>query len=291
MNGLASQWSDPRQLLQDAADQLGDDGRRLARLLLEDYPGSALRPAEDLLRASAAPYRALSELVELAGFASMAELQWRVREEQDRELRTPEERYSARVNGSDSGDLVGRAADHEAENVRHTLQHLAAGDTLELAAAVIVAARSRYLLGERKSYAFAQLLAADLSAVLPQVTVVGGCGGRDVEALLDAGPADVAVAFGLRRYSVGTLELVRALRDQGVPVVGVTDAPDSPLAELSDYALVAVTASTSFTDSPTAVAATVHALSLVVGARAKGARRRLARREEIARTLSVYREP
>lgn len=291
MNGLASQWSDPRQLLLDAAGQLGDDGHRLAGLLLEHYPDSVLRPAEELLRAAAVPFRTLSRLVALAGFDSLAELQWRVREEQDRELRTPAERYSARVNGSDTAGLVDRAADHEAENVRHTLQHLASGDALELAAAAIVTARTRYLLGERKSYAFALLLAADLSAVLPQVTVVGGCGGREVEALLDAGPADVAVAFGLRRYSAGTLELVRAMREQGVPVVGVTDAQDSPLAELSDYALVASTASTSFTDSPTAVAATVHALSLVVGARAKGARRRLARREEIARTLSVYREP
>ncbi|MCD0484395.1 SIS domain-containing protein [Streptacidiphilus sp. ASG 303] len=291
MNGLASQWSDPRQLIQDAADALGDEGRSLARLLLDDYPASALRPAAELLRASGLPYRALADLAAAAGFDGLAELQWRVREEQDRELRTPRQRYTARIGAGGAGPLVERAAGHEAENVRRTLRELAAGDDLERAASAIAAARTRYLVGERKSHAFALLLAADLSAVLPDVHVLGDRGGRDVDALLDAGPADVAVAFGMRRYSTGTLDLVRALRGRGVPVVGVTDAPDSPLAGLSDHVLVAATASTSFTDSPTAVAATVHALSLVVAARTKGARRRLARREEAARALSVYREP
>jgi hypothetical protein len=50
------------------------------------------------------------------------------------------------------------------------------------------------------------------------------------------------------------------------------------------------TDSASYADSPTAVAAVVHILATLAAASAKGARRRLARRDVLTARLGVYAE-
>ena len=287
MTGLASRWSDPARLIEDAAGELGDPGRRLATELLRDYPGSALRPAEELLEAAAVPYRLLVELVTRAGFDSLGELQYRIAEEADVQTELTSRQELGPTSPQCAADLS-RLAAAEGENLRRALEELAAGEGLDLAATALLGARNRYVVGERRCYGFAHLLAADLAEVLPSVVAVGALAGQEVELLVDAGLKDVAVAFGLRPYGRATLELVGGLRRAGATVVGITDDEDGPLAALSDITLIAPAVRGGFADSPTAVAAHAHALYLLVAARARGADGRRARRDRIARALGLH---
>jgi DNA-binding MurR/RpiR family transcriptional regulator len=207
----------------------------------------------------------------------------------NRELSTPDERYGARLQRrSTATALLQQVVAQETANLTTTLERLQADGSLEHAARRIVAAKRRFVAGGSKSWSYASLLATDLSASMANVTLIDGTVVRGVDVLSDVRPGDVLVAFSLRRYARSTIALAEEFALAGGTVVGVTDAPDSAVAKVADVAVVVSTDSASYADSPTAVAAVVHILATLAAASAKGARRRLARRDEITSRLGVY---
>ena len=279
------------QCLADAAPAFGDPGRRLVRTIAQDYPRALLEEPAHLLRRSAASPQLLDDLAAEAGFRDFAEVRQRARIMVDRQLRTPGARFSARLARRPASEsLVDRIIERETSNVASTLRSLANNGSLALAAEMLVAGRRRYIVGERKSYAYAHLLGADLQSFLPAVTVLDGLVNRPMDVLVDATQRDVAVCFSVRRYSRGSVAAAKALRRAGMPVIGVTDDASSPFAELVELPLVAEIGSESLVDSPTAITSVLHALATLAAVRARSARQRLTAREELARDLGVYSE-
>lgn len=279
------------QCLEDAAPAFGEPARRLVRTVAQDYPQALLEEPGRLLRGSGASPQLLDDLAAAAGFRDFAEVRQRARIMVDRELRTPSARFSARLAKRPASEsLIDRIIERETSNVASTLRSLANNGSLALAAEMLVGGRHRYIIGERKSYAYAHLLGADLQSFLPAVTVLDGLVNRPMDVLVDVTERDVAVCFSVRRYSRGSVTVAQALRRAGVPVIGVTDDPGSPLAKLVKLPLVAEIGSESLVDSPTAIASILHALATLTAVHARAARHRLTAREELARDLGVYSE-
>ncbi len=209
--------------------------------------------------------------------------------EENRRLSSPDDRYRARLQRRSTANvLFQRLMQQEIVNLAATLERLEADGSLELAARRAVAAKRRFVTGASKSWSYASLLATDLSASLANVTLIDGTVVRAVDVLSDVRPDDVLIAFSLRRYARSTTVIAREFSAAGGSVIGITDAEDSPVARLSDVSVVVGTDSASYADSPTAVAAAVHILATLTAASAKGARRRLARRDVLTRQLDVY---
>jgi DNA-binding MurR/RpiR family transcriptional regulator len=208
---------------------------------------------------------------------------------ENRQLSTPDERYGARLQRrSTAATLLQQVVAQETANLGTTLERLRADGSLEQAARRIVAAKRRFVTGGSKSWAYASLLATDLSASMANVTLIDGTVVRAVDVLSDVRPGDVLVAFSLRRYARSTIAVAEEFAAAGGAVIGVTDDADSAVARVADVAVVVSTDSASYADSPTAVAAVVHILATLAAASAKGARRRLARRDMLTARLGVY---
>lgn len=281
----------PAEALVAAAGGLGAAERRIAELVARQESAALRRGPAALLKAAGAGPLDLDRLLAAAGLAGFAELVAGVREAEDRRLTSPQARFGARLGRATSAqDLLDRAAERETENLTATLEALRANGALELAAERIVAARRRYVAGGGKSRAYAVLLSADLAASMSGVTNVDGAAVRPLDVLCDVRAGDLLVAFSLRRYTRAALAFAEEFRSAGGEVVGVTDDPGAPLVAHSDVAVVVRTASASYADSPTAVAAVVHIIATLAAARAKGARRRLDRRGALAEALDLYRE-
>lgn len=205
------------------------------------------------------------------------------------ELTSPSQRFGARLQRpSSSASLQARVMEQEARTLAEAFERVAADGSVAAAAATVVAARRRFVSGTGKSFAYASLLAADLSAGLSNVTLVDGTLVRHVDVLADVRDTDVLVAVSLRRYRRETVALAGRFAAAGGSVVAVTDTTDSPLIAVAGQAIVVPTASASYADSPTAVAAVVHLLATLTTASAKGARRRLAERDRLAHDLELY---
>jgi DNA-binding MurR/RpiR family transcriptional regulator len=209
----------------------------------------------------------------------------------NRQLSSPDERYGARLQRRSSASaLLQQVVAQETANLTATLERLRADGSLEQAARRIVAAKRRFVTGGSKSWSYASLLATDLSASMANVVLIDGTVVRAVDVLADVRPGDVLVAFSLRRYARSTIAVAEEFAAAGGALVGVTDDADSAVARVADVAVVVSTDSASYADSPTAVAAVVHILATLAAASAKGARRRLARRDALTARLGVYAE-
>jgi DNA-binding MurR/RpiR family transcriptional regulator len=207
----------------------------------------------------------------------------------NRQLSSPDERFGARLQRrSTATTLLQQVVAQETANLTATLERLRADGSLEQAARRIVAAKRRFVTGGSKSWSYASLLATDLSASMANVILIDGTVVRAVDVLSDVRPGDVLVAFSLRRYARSTIAVAEEFAAAGGAVVGVTDDAGSAVARAADVAVVVSTDSASYADSPTAVAAVVHILATLAAASAKGARRRLARRDVLTARLGVY---
>jgi DNA-binding MurR/RpiR family transcriptional regulator len=207
----------------------------------------------------------------------------------DRRLRSPNDRYAARLNErSSSLSLQEKVVRHERQNLEDALTRVVDDGSVVRMAAAIVAARRRFVTGSGKSLAYAALTAADLSAGLSLVTLIDNAVVRAVDILSEVRNTDVLVAFSMRRYRGDTILLCREFKKAGGTVLLVTDDSDAPAIAFADSVVVVSTESASYADSPTAVAAICHLLSTLATASAKGARRRLAEQDRLARELDLY---
>ena len=201
---------------------------------------------------------------------------------------TPSERFDRNVNRRSASMLKQRVLDQQRAEFSAALSRAAASDAVEHAAAAIVSARRRFVLGTGKSTAYAGLLAADLSAGLSGVTLLDGAAGRSLDMLTDIRAGDVLIAVSLERYRIETVSLARAYVARGGELVLVTDAPDAPLADIATERIVVGAASASHANSPTSVALMLHLVASLAIASSKGAGRRLRDRDALASDLGLY---
>jgi DNA-binding MurR/RpiR family transcriptional regulator len=206
----------------------------------------------------------------------------------NRELTSPHERYDARLQRRSSTLLQRRVVEQERASIDEALDQILADESIAQAAARIVAARRRFILGSAKSFSYASLLAFDLGAGLSQVTLIDGTVVRGVDVLSDVRSNDLMVAFSFRRYRRDTVEIARRFVEAGGELVAVTDFEDAPLAKIADQSIYVATGSASYVDSPTVVASVLHVLATLTTASAKGARRRLLERDRLNTELGLY---
>lgn len=207
----------------------------------------------------------------------------------DRRLTSPGERYGERLRTNISGEaLQAKVIETETRSLALTFAELAGSGDVSRAVALILGARRRYLTGRAKSAAYAELLGADLATTLSNVFVVDGRSLTDLTVLTDVRASDVLVVFTMRRYREDTVRFGELFRRAGGELIVITDARDAPLAGAASVLLPVHTHSASSADSPTAVAAVCHLLGTLTAASAKGARRRLAMRDELAGALDLY---
>ncbi|MFD1827644.1 MurR/RpiR family transcriptional regulator [Mumia zhuanghuii] len=159
---------------------------------------------------------------------------------------------------------------------------------VEEMAAQIVGARRRFIIGATKSFAYASLLALDLSASLANVHLVDGTIIRPIDVLSDVRSSDVMVAFSIQRYRKYTIDIATAFHEAGGRLLVITDAPDAPLADVGADVVLVPPAGVSYDSSPPSLSLLIGVIAALTAASAKGAGRRSAQRDHLGEILDLY---
>jgi DNA-binding MurR/RpiR family transcriptional regulator len=189
---------------------------------------------------------------------------------------------------SASSTLQRKIIERERRILTNAFEALEVDGTTVQATALVVSARRRFVIGEGKSFAYATQQAGDLSAGLSQVTLIDGAIVRPLDILADVRNTDVLIAFSVLRYRRYTIEFSRQFRAAGGDVVAITDSPSAPICSVASVSIVVPTENTPEEDSPTALVAAIHVLTALTTASAKGARRRIDKRQKLTRALNIY---
>lgn len=160
---------------------------------------------------------------------------------------------------------------------------------LRQAADLLAAAPAISVVGIRSCFPVAFSLHYALSLFLPGARLMAGTGGGLVDDLHHLRENDALVVISVAPYSRETVETARYARRANVRIVGITDGPLTPVARLSDVALVAGNASPAHIASPIGPIAVAQALALLMLARAgESALQTLRRREAMLEATSAY---
>ena len=156
------------------------------------------------------------------------------------------------------------------------------------AADLISQAKRVYIVGFRACYGIASTFATMLSCIRSGVCLVGGQQ-PVVDALIDAGPGDVAVVISFKRYSRDAVFAAELAADAGCPVAAVTDSPVSPIAAGARVSLMNHVETFTFYNSYASAMMNLELVAALVSRRSKAENReRLVRMENYLERTSQY---
>ncbi len=278
-----------RSLIEQHLPDFSASDTRVARLILERYPISALGGIEDLARQSEVSAPTVTRFVKRLGFRKFTDFQRAIRlEVQDTEvsplaLLQKHQQKPAKTFQTDRGMM-----DHLAVAMQKLLD-TSTQRSLDKAAGLISDNKARiYLMGGRWSSIIAQYAAYQLITLRGEVHVLSlQASGVREDRIADFTRKDVLLAFDFRRYQPETIAFCQTAKEFGVRIVLFTDLEQSPIAEVADVVIpVTVETTTPMDTLAVAIAATDALLTRLVKTLGAQASTRMAMLETLRRKAS-----
>jgi DNA-binding MurR/RpiR family transcriptional regulator len=258
--------------------------RKVARVLLADYPVRGLEPIAKLAADAGVSAPTVVRLVSKLEFDSYSLFQQSLKAEVSARLSSLLEMQAGRAAAGDDPDsALGRAEQLLCAGIRSSFARLPRAEFEQAVRLLADTRRAVTLIGGRFSSMLAEYLAAQLRILRPGVRVIPAAGPDRFSSLLDIGRRDVFVAFDYRRYQNDTVRLAVTAKRQGAVLITFTDPYLSPLAAHADVILTTSVQSPSVFDALTPAVALVEALIAALADRlGSGPLARMARYDELS---------
>ena len=180
----------------------------------------------------------LVRFAQAIGFGGFSELQAVFRSHlRNRWPDYPERMKALHASARDSGDptrLLGGFADFGGGLAGAPARDDARAPISNRATELLGAARTIYLLGQRRAFPVAHYLAYALAQLGVRAALIDNVGSLGAEQMATATRRDALIAISFAPYTPFTIEQTRRARERATPIVVVTDSALSPLAGLAD---------------------------------------------------------
>lgn len=276
-----------RRLIEQKLAELSSSEKRIARLITERYPVSALGGIEDIARQTQVSAPTVTRFVRRLGFDRFVDFQRAIRlEVQDAEVSPLALLTKHQAMADQQGDSA-MIADLTASLAK--LATTPVTDALDAAAELIVGAKARiWVLGGRWSSIAAQYLAFQLSSLRGEVhALTQPPSGVMEDRIADFTRRDVLIAYDFRRYQPEVIAFCNLAHQRGVRVILFTDPDLSPICDIAAVTIPVPVATTSPLDTLTpTIAATDAMLARLVPHLGAQATTRMAVLEHLRRATS-----
>ncbi len=250
--------------LNRSGKRLSKSHRRIAQYIMESHDRAANLTAGRLAESVGVSESTVVRFAVALGYAGYPQFQ-RALKELIRHHLTSVQRIGLTVDVSQE-DVLKRVLGTDIANIRATLGELS-NESFSRTIDILGGAKHIYVLGQRASMLLSTQLAYYLDIMLENVHRVGA-GMADVfDDLIRVEEGDALVAISFPRYSRKTMEAIRFAKHRGAKVIGLTDGPLSPLADISDELLIARGDMASFADSLVAPMAVINAIIVALSLR------------------------
>jgi DNA-binding MurR/RpiR family transcriptional regulator len=222
--------------LRACMDELPAAERRIARVLLAQYPAAGLDTASRLAEQAGTSTPTAVRLVARLGYERYRDFQQALRDELDDRHASPLTLPAPA--GTDTA--AGLRALSVAIHTRGIEQTMDAVLDVDLTRAIDLLSSQRRLIGSvggRFTHVMAEYLDLHLRLLRPGTRFHEVRSDSTSTFVVDAGKRDVVVVFDVRRYQKDVIELAHRLHDRGATLVVVTDPWLSPAASVADVVL------------------------------------------------------
>ncbi|MBP6345872.1 MurR/RpiR family transcriptional regulator [Neisseriaceae bacterium CLB008] len=214
--------------------------RKVARVLLNQYPLAGLETIAQLAQKSAASGPTVLRLVAKLGFNGYVAFQEALRAELDAKLQSPLLRRDPNLMTDNQGFAHGFINNIQ-QLLQQTAEHLLLAD-FETVVEWLGQPRHRlWIIGGYITGSLAEYFGHHLQAIRPQVSLLRPMPRTWVEHIVDMGKNDVLIVFDIRRYWPELATLVTLAKERKCRIVLITDQWTSPVASQADVVLTAYT--------------------------------------------------
>jgi DNA-binding MurR/RpiR family transcriptional regulator len=274
--------------LQARMPRMAAGQRRIAQLVLSDPEATAFRSIGETARAAQVHESSLVRFATglgLSGYPALVRLCRQRLADQAHLVRRFE-----RAEEVGEQDLLATVAEHDRDNIARSVATLdrAAWDRV---VTLLATAPAVHILGLRKCFTVAYLLAYLLRMVRRGIGQLGTPAGLPVDELRDLASGEVFVAVSIHRYTADTVRALAHAKRSGLATVALTDNPASPLVPHADVVLYLAADGVTVFRSLTAFVSVAQGLATAVAVRSgTSSRDQLDRDERLLAEFGVYQE-
>ena len=221
------------EIIKDAMDDMTRSERQVATYYLAHPNDFAFCTLDGIAGKIDTSTTSVLRFCRRIGFQGYKDLQQAARQQISFQPPLPDKFLRAK---DEADDLILRTVGRDIQCIRDTFQGLQEQD-LSRAVNMISYARRVYTFGMRESYSLAHYSYTRLLSVRPGVQILQAGNNGQIESLLNLDSQDVCVIYLFHRYTQQTLSIMELLRMQKVPVVLITDPPNTDVEKLADVIL------------------------------------------------------
>ena len=285
--GAPDSYAELRRVLLERLPGMAPGQQRIARLLLSDPEAAAFHTIGQTARAASVAESSVTRFATGLGFAGYPALVDLCRQQLAERTQMVRRFDQARQFGP-AEELLSAVADHDQVNIRHTIAQIDRADW-DRAVAALAQAPGVHVVGLRKCFAVAYLLAYLLRLVRSGVHLLNPAEGGLVDDLRDIGERDVFVAMSIHRNTADTLRALTYAKGRGLRTIVLTDNPASPLVPYGDIVFFVETGGVTILRSVAAFTSLAQALATAVAVhRGMESRSELLLDEELLDAFDVY---
>ena len=275
-------------ILEEKEPTFSKGQRRIAGYITDSYDKAAFMTASRLGKMVGVSESTVVRFAVELGFDGYPEMQKAMQEMVMNRL-TSVQRIEVANDRIGNQDILGKVLQADAEKIRQTAETIS-HDDFRTAVDAILRANHVYILGVRSAAPLANFAGYYMNYMFENVRVVTVSGaGEMFENLVNVKPDDVVIAFSFPRYSSATLKAVQYCRQIGATVIGITNSHLSPLAENSDYVLIAKSDMVALVDSLVAPLSVTNALLVALAsAREQEVQKSLGTLERVWEEYNIY---
>jgi len=249
------------KVIQNRFQSLSKGQKLIAEFIMNNYDKAAFMTASKLGETVGVSESTVVRFANALDFAGYPDLQKSLQQLIKNKLTTVQ-RIGIADEYESKGGFLKRVLQSDISNIRLTLDEIEQ-DTLNQVIARICKAERVYVLGLRSSTALAGYLGFYLNLILDNVNVISFGLSDVLEQIIKINENDLVIVISYPRYSRKTIQALEFAKSRNCEIIGITDSIISPIANLSNYTLIARSNMASFVDSLVAPMSSINAL--VVG--------------------------
>lgn len=218
-------------------DELSAAMKKVARVLLADYPSAGLVSASSLASLAGTSTPTVLRLVERLSLGSYPDFQKSLRDEITHHTNSPVSRAARGTSDRKSGSFLEAAARDRMALIERMLSIVPPTEFDQVVAVLASSPRHVLISGGYFSKQLAQTLALQLQQIIPHVEYAQDPLGHDSLKYLELRRDSVAIIIDLRRYELLSKQVSAMAKKQNATVIVITDEDLSPCAEDADLVL------------------------------------------------------
>lgn len=249
-------------------DALSKGHKKISDYILKNYDKCAFMTASKLAKEADVSESTVVRYSYALGYDGYPQLQKELQEVIKTQL-TILQRAKMSFDNLDEYKILESVLKNDSNNIKQTLSKIDPDSFKRVTNSILNCRGCIYVVGLRTSTSLSEYLSYYLELMLDNVKLIKYDYTDVFEQIVNVKDEDVIIAISLPRYTSRTVDIVKYAKEKGATVLAITDSKNSPIGEIADEMILAMSNMSSIVDSLVAPLSVINALIVAVGSKKK----------------------